>query len=154
MRALEVGVAQAAAAAAGDADVLTVGQEFGQHFAGFPILHDGAQGHFEQDALAIAAMAHAALSLATALGGELTLLAVGVEGVQGPVGPEGDRAALAAVAAIGTALGGELLALFAAIPAVVLFNVASKRQDDLLAGVEAASGANFTRRKLMAPAPP
>jgi biopolymer transport protein TolQ len=43
--------------------------------------------------------------------------------------------------AIGEALISTAMGLFAAIPAVVLFNIASKRQDDLLAGVEAASGA-------------
>jgi biopolymer transport protein TolQ len=40
--------------------------------------------------------------------------------------------------AIGEALISTAVGLFAAIPAVVLFNVASKRADDLLAGVEAA----------------
>ncbi len=43
--------------------------------------------------------------------------------------------------AIGEALIATAVGLFAAIPAVVLFNVTSKRQDDLLAGVEAAAGA-------------
>lgn len=42
--------------------------------------------------------------------------------------------------AIGEALIATAVGLFAAIPAVILFNVASKRQDDLLAGVEAAAG--------------
>ncbi len=55
-------------------------------------------------------MAQAALALAPALGGEVALVAVGVEGVQGPVGPDEDGTALAAVAAVGPALGGELFA--------------------------------------------
>lgn len=41
--------------------------------------------------------------------------------------------------AIGEALISTAVGLFAAIPAVILFNIASKRQDDLLADVEAAS---------------
>jgi biopolymer transport protein TolQ len=43
--------------------------------------------------------------------------------------------------AIGEALISTAMGLFAAIPAVVAFNVASKRGDDLVARVEAASGA-------------
>ena len=55
-------------------------------------------------------MAHAALALAAALGGEVPLAAVGIEGVQGPVGAQEDRTAPAPVTAVGPALRGELLA--------------------------------------------
>jgi biopolymer transport protein TolQ len=56
--------------------------------------------------------------------------------------------------AIGEALIATAVGLFAAIPAVVLFNVLSKRADDLLARVEAASDAWITVIKRRGEAPP
>lgn len=57
------------------------------------------------------------------------------------IGREGSASLPVVAPAIGEALICTAVGLFAAIPAVVLFNVASKRHDDLLAQVEAASGA-------------
>ena len=107
--ALEVGVPEATAATTGHADFLAVGEQLRQHLTGVAVLDHRAQGHLQPDVQSILAVAHAAFALASPVGGEITLAAIGVEGVQGPVGPEEHRPALATVAAIGPALGGELL---------------------------------------------
>ncbi len=107
---LEVDVAQAAAAAAGEQDLLAVLVEVGDQLAGFVVGDDGADREAQRDVLAALAIAFLAAAVLAALGAEAAGVAVVDQGVEVAVGHAIHAAAAAAVAAAGAALGNELLA--------------------------------------------
>src|SRR5204863_1303049 len=107
--AFEVGVAEAAVAAAAEeeagAGVVHVGDD------GFLVLVEdlGADGDLEDDVGAVGAVAVAAHAVAAGLGLEVLLISIIDEGVEAVDGLDPDVAAAAAVAAVGAAVLDELL---------------------------------------------
>ena len=111
----EVDVAATAGTARGDDDALAGLREIGNLVHGrlrlrVELAHDGAQGHLEDEVLAIPAVTTRTLAVRAATGSEVVLVAVVNEGAQLGVGLDDDAAAVAAVTAVGTALGNEGLA--------------------------------------------
>ena len=102
-------VAAAAAAALGDDDALAVMGEVGDFLAWLQILveqtHDRANGHLEDEILAICTMHAFALPMRTFLRLEMVLVAIVDERGNRSVRNDDDVATAAAIAAVRTALG-------------------------------------------------
>jgi hypothetical protein len=109
-RALEVHVALAAVAAAGDQQALAVLHQVADDLVGGDVHHLGADRHADHHVLAGLAVHLAAHAVLAALGAELALVAEVDQRVEVLVGHQPDAAAVAAVAAVRAAERDELLA--------------------------------------------
>ena len=103
-------ITQAAFAAFGEADTLTVVSEIGDDFVGVEVADEGADGHFEDDVVRPCAVAVGTVTFFAVFGLVAFDEAVFDEGVGIFVGFCPDAATFAAVAAVGTAARYEFFA--------------------------------------------
>src|SRR5262249_30662892 len=109
-RALEGGIADAAASADGDLQPLAVADQVADDFLGIDVDDGRADRNTNDGVLTLLAGHLPAHPVLAALGGERALVAKGAGGVQASGGDEPDTAAVAAVAAAGPAERNEFLA--------------------------------------------
>jgi hypothetical protein len=108
----------------GHDEMVVGGGEVMEHFAGFGVIDDGADGDREIDAMAVATLAIAAFAVAAALARVFGVVAEVEQGVVVCGGVERDVAAASAIAAAGAAFGDVLFAAEgeAAVAAVAGFD--------------------------------
>src|SRR5690606_5448169 len=109
-RALEMHVAQAAAATLRHEQALAVAGQVADHLVGIDAVHRGAGRHGDQHVLATLAVHLPAHAVLAALGSELLLVAEVDQGVEVLVGDQVHAAAIATVATVRPTQRNELLA--------------------------------------------
>jgi hypothetical protein len=107
----EVPVAEPSASSFDEEGSFAVGGDFADGLSGFGVAGDGAEGHFDDDVLAVGAGAAVFAAVAAVAGEDVALVFEVDEGPVVAVAADDDVAAASAVAAVGAAFHGAFVAV-------------------------------------------